>query len=41
VKHAGKRVLIVCGAAHRYWFLRELRKDRRVALRDIAPYIKG
>ena len=35
----GKRVLIVYGAAHRYWFLRELRRRRDVTLIDIAAYL--
>ncbi len=30
--HRGKRVLIVYGAAHRYWFLRELRQRKDVEL---------
>ena len=38
-RHRGKRILIVYGAAHRYWFLRELRKRRDVQLLDIRDYL--
>jgi hypothetical protein len=37
--HRGRRVLIVYGAAHRYWFLRELAKRDDVTLLDVAAYL--
>ena len=38
-RHRGKRVLIVYGAAHRYWFLRELRKRKDVELVDVRQFL--
>ena len=40
-RHRGKRILIVYGAAHRYWFLRELRKRRDVELLNVRDYLPG
>jgi len=37
--HRGKRVLVVYGAAHRYWFLRELRKRDDVRLFDVRAFL--
>lgn len=38
-RHRGKRILIVYGAAHRYWFLRELRRRDDVQLLDVRDYL--
>ena len=38
-RHRGKRILLVYGAAHRYWFLRELRRRDDVQLLDVRDYL--
>lgn len=38
-RHASKRILIVYGAAHRYWFIDRLVKNKAVTLVDILPHI--
>ena len=38
-QHRGERVLIVYGAGHRYWFLKELEKRDDVTLVDVARFL--
>lgn len=35
----GKRVVIMYGAGHKEWFLRELRKRTDIVLREVAPFL--
>ncbi|MFQ5843792.1 MAG: hypothetical protein ACE5JG_02265 [Planctomycetota bacterium] len=38
-RYRGQRILIVYGAAHRYWFLRELRQRTDVRLVDVRGFL--
>lgn len=40
-RYEGKRFLIVYGAGHKGWFLRELRKRDDIVLLDMKPFLNG
>jgi hypothetical protein len=39
-RNQGKRFLIVYGAGHKGWFLRELRKRNDITLLEMEPFLK-
>ncbi len=38
-RHPGKRLLIMFGAGHKYWFLERLRERSDIELVDVRPYL--
>ncbi len=40
-RYKGKRMLIIYGAGHKGWFLRELRKRDDIILLDMKPFLKA